>query len=103
MLFFGPLEAVREVGPDGNDDDPGAKLRDAEVRCVKQPPVSDIAQLAQVHFKPFPVVPEHSVEEASDVLYHHCLGPNRVDHVQCIGEKVALVIGTKLLASNREG
>src|SRR5690606_8713522 len=93
----GPGELAEVAALHRDEDEPGPKLRDAELAGVQQLPVSVVAHVVERVQDGLPVRSEAYGGEALDVLQHDggraCL-TNEPDGFR---EQVALVVGAELL------
>ena len=102
MLRIGPVKRVTTIFADRDDHNPWPQLRNAEVRRVEQSPLRLEAQFSQIVAQTLPIVAEHGVQKTAHILDHDSTGTDFLDNAQGVGEQVAVVTGTKLLACDRE-
>ena len=75
-----------------------AQLGNTKVGGIEQMPICPIAQGLQLACYFLSVINEYGIQQAAHVFEHHGLRAGFIDDADGLGEHVALVIGSELLA-----
>ena len=98
-----PLKVGRQLFTDGDKHDAGAKLRNAIIRSVQQPPIRLVAKLGDLAGNIMAVIIKDGIENAAHVLDHNSARADLVNQAECRREHIALIGLAKLLAGFGEG
>ncbi|KGF67686.1 hypothetical protein LL06_20905 [Hoeflea sp. BAL378] len=85
-----------------HDNHPRAKLRNAVITCVKEPPMRFVAELLELALYEPAIIFKDCRQEAANILDHDGLGPGLIYKSNRGWEKIALILVAKLLAGNGE-